>query len=133
MIMKPEELRIGNYVFYNSNKNDDFVIIDRLTIHAGFERDLINKLKPIPLTEEWLLKFGFIKKPNGVYFIQLNDDYFLEIIVNAFSGTLEKDADWFTSIYYPIPEHHITFVKQYIHQLQNLYFALTGKELEIKK
>ena len=69
-------------------------------------------LKPIPLTEEWLIgKLNFNKV--GVNFIDEND----------FVIYTRKNGEFvFRSGKYEI-------VLNYVHQLQNLYFALCGKEL----
>lgn len=66
----------------------------------------------IPLTEEWLRKFGF-EKLQETYF---NGDFELDI----------TDAGFLFS------ETYIKVSCKYVHQLQNIYFALTGKELEVK-
>lgn len=57
--MKANELRIGNYVHRQSGKmvvnRDDVYKIENVNLQSAL------KYEPIPLTEEWLLKFGFIK------------------------------------------------------------------------
>jgi len=121
--MKSTELRIGNYVNVPNNKQFPFRIdafeycsekfikvaqevrINGTEVHplTWYGKDL----EPIPLTEEWLLKFGF-KKLGGYY--MLNEFTFNE-------GTfLWNNFCISTSI-------------QHVHSLQNLYFALTGDEL----
>lgn len=82
----------------------------------------IKYIKPIPLTKEWLIKFGFNK-------------YYLEA-----DSKCENDAYWcrcdkitFPSISNKTWKVQHTDIKcTYIHQLQNLYFALTNKELVFK-
>jgi hypothetical protein len=69
-------------------------------------------IKPIPLTEEWLLKFGFSKKV----------DYLLQ--KRGFSICFEKHGDIFECFL-----ESIGIEIEYVHQLQNLYFALTNEEL----
>ena len=117
--MKANELRIGNLVYFEYQVVDinigDFHIIEK---ESKF-------FKPIPLTEEWLLKFGF--EDSKI----VCGEYIMQVSVNSFSGTLTKDASWFISIVHVSAHQTITVVKQYVHQLQNLYFALTGKELSI--
>jgi len=80
---------------------------------------------PIPLTEEWLLKFGWIwneecksyeKYPNG--------DARMHLQFRDISGS-------YTMFNYVL-KALITERIYYVHQLQNLYFALTGEELTIK-
>jgi len=54
--MKANELRIGNYA-YDIDLNQEFEIqaIDIVELQA----ETIDFYKPIELTEEWLIKFGF--------------------------------------------------------------------------
>jgi hypothetical protein len=116
--MKANELRIGNYIC-----NEDYIVIVESIDKDGCIVNLIsdnvqaftnNKgIEPIPLTEEWLLKFGFVNnelsaQPN-VYVFHNGSIY-----VRGMSGAVHpRDI-------------------QYVHQLQNLYFALTNEELTMK-
>jgi hypothetical protein len=83
-------------------------------------------IKPIPLTEEWLLKFGFEKNENSIYFLQMSSNHYLYFNLDTNKGGLatEDTDDSYEVI--------ITDKLNEIHQLQNLYFALTGEELELK-
>lgn len=132
--MKPEDLRIGN--FFQKVKNDwysqnfDYTPIANIVYNGVNEfKDMgassiikYSQLKPIELTAEWKLKFGFEKidhisgysfwrlkrkKRSNTPAICIYDTY---IIVGS-STTVS----------------HINSV----HQLQNLFFALTGKELPL--
>ena len=69
-------------------------------------------IKPIPLTEEWLLKFGF-KKDNNFTWVNLE----MELMQREDGFWIWLGADLYL---------------EHVHQLQNLYFALTGEELIIK-
>jgi hypothetical protein len=70
--------------------------------------------KPIPLTEEWLFKLGFI------------NDRVLEFYRNDFTdSTIIIDYNFICLLGYS----HVKL--KYVHQLQNLYFALTGSELTV--
>ncbi len=82
-----------------------------------------NKLQPIPLTEEWLLKFGFNKEPDKS-FTKRDIAIFLDkrFSSNLFMQENQGDFTWFSY------ECKI----EYVHQVQNLYFALTGEELILK-
>ena len=114
--MKANELRIGNLLLFEnevqelSSIHSDNTIRLRKTkednCHGCYHVNTII-IKPIPLTEEWLLKFGFEKAYETCYqykdFI-LNDKFIM------------MDID-------------ITIQLKHVHQLQNLYFALTGEEL----
>ena len=100
--MKATELRIGNWVTENGRL---------IHIHDGFGIDHAYNFEPIPLTEEWLLRFWFEQKTSSfvIYPVSIKRQ-----TKNAF-------------FYSPTSLH-----LKYVHQLQNLYFALTGEELEIK-
>jgi hypothetical protein len=122
------DLRIGNWIqdvgegelFQVDKISKDRIIAGAMTIYpAGFEFDHY-----VPLTEEWLLKFGF-KFELDSYYIDLHPSVwgFLSIDKQDFSFSLEKEVGDVA-----IPGDAI----KYVHQLQNLYFALTGLELTIK-
>ena len=111
--MKANELRIGNIVYANNvGTHPSNSYLESHTIADG--KDIENAMWyfPILLTEEWLLKFGFKRKHfecdlrqwwyNGFYVSDLNGLYARNVLL------------------------------KYVHQLQNLYFALTGEELTIK-
>lgn len=74
------------------------------------------EINPIPLTKELVLKCGFEEEFGGIIYYNRNRG----IEFNFSSG-------WCMA---SIGEYEITSVK-YLHQLQNLYFALTGEDLEI--
>lgn len=116
--MKASELRVGNFIRFNNLIQPEEII----TINPRFfcsamcnkDFDINGYYKPIPLTEEWLLKFGF-KKENT-----LHDG------TSVYNGTpylYFKDGYARISIKTPDIE--------YVHQLQNLYFSLTGEELSL--
>lgn len=107
--MDIKELRIGN-----------FIKIHEITIRFEFEDLKFNPLfiTPIPLTEEWLLKLGF-DLINNEYHQSRNHDLKLHWTVNKNKLIPEFNEKRFVTGY--------DF--KYVHQLQNLYFALTGEEL----
>jgi hypothetical protein len=132
--MKANELRIGNLVkcnflgntykdrnpYFGSNifsiysACKDFVKLD--LGHNALQKVEILEIKPIPLTEEWLLKFGFDKKGNKGK---------LNVILSGNFG-YKNGKTYFNS--WVILESQ----PKYVHQLQNIYFALTGEELTFK-
>jgi hypothetical protein len=73
----------------------------------------------IPLTEEWLLKFGFTFRKDTGFIGWYSQPVFGESI-RVF--LIENGYFKF---------HSATTVIKYVHQLQNLYFALTNEELTI--
>ena len=123
--MKAQELRVGNLVKLNDQAE---TITDIVSDHGKYFVDtdkhisifLDNQsLRPIPLTEEWLVKFGFDKPAHSwigsVFHLSEWDEYPLNWCV-----AMNKN-------------NAVVVLKlRYVHQLQNLYFALTGKELELK-
>ena len=106
--MKANELRIGNwFIEYEEPQQFD----------GDFYH--LSDIKPIPLTREWLLKFGFT---------QINNRFTLE----NFRFHIEKPCNYHGFLFC---ENHIVITDKikHVHQLQNLYFALTGEELTIKQ
>jgi hypothetical protein len=114
--MKPNELRIGNWVNYCNGKRilDAELFLQLLKYTTPFD--------PIPLTEKWLLKFGFYEttKENyvsGLYTLNKPDGFYIN-----------KETMCYCEIDYEGTTNDRIKI-QYVHQLQNLYFALTGEEL----
>lgn len=124
------DLRIGNLVYGVSDRIE--VICDlnstgqiratppKLTKVTGFYD--ISDIKGIPLTPEILLKAGFTK----------GSGYHLEIPNGQRVSYYEDTKEWElyenpTFTYFPILNKPL-----YLHQLQNLYHALTSTELEIE-
>ena len=129
--MEAKELRIGNYVdlcgiskiseLHSEEKQFDNVYLE---FEESFEWTEYNKLKPIPLTEEILLKCGFsIVNENsaGKKYSYVIDGIFSQ----DFNLVLWKTTKNFGKIYRGNLEI------KYLHQLQNLYFALTNEELTV--
>lgn len=106
--MEAKELRIGNLVSWKDSGKEFKITLQSLYEGANLD------WKPIPLTEEWLLNFGYFKLDhNGsVHFVVKGHIIWLcnNLIVCEKNGVILK----------------------YVHQLQNLYFALTNEELIIK-
>ena len=127
--MKSTELRIGNWVKYPhliENVLHEFDSISGIfennsvsiksRPYTAFTLDSVN---PILLTEEWLMKFGFYETSRyGKYLeFNINQEQALRLPICKHS---EKDF-WYVL--------RGSVKIQYVHQLQNLYFALTGEEL----
>ena len=119
--MEANELRIGNYVY----PFDDIYLVSNKTIiedciqvcFKDFENT--NELHPISLTEDWLLKLGFRNVSNNWYNIFANENTFNVYLFENESGFRVE-----------IVNQSIA-VLNYVHELQNLYFALTKQELTI--
>ena len=118
--MKANELRIGNYVevFVSFCLIKEEQVIDIMcdSINTkSHENMTFDYIEPIPLTEDWLLKFGFkmISKHQfrkGIWGCDLRTKSFFKYMAN---DKINHIADC-----------------EYVNQLQNLYFALTGEELK---
>ncbi len=127
--MKANELRIGNYVNVPIQEqcpfridafeycSEKFIKVAQEVKLNGFEVHPLTwyggDLQPIPLTEEWLLKFGFDRNGKKLTFWKID-------LVEDEEGIFSFD------------ESRIYIDVKYVHQLQNLYFALVGEELTIK-
>ena len=130
--MEAKELRIGNYVYDNYREVYKLIVkSDFLNLDYRIEFDI---LKPIPLTEEILLKCGFEKtKILGSYLKNTpNTEKGYGITIHSQHPFNDK---LFTQVIeiYQINGSGL-FVQgglKHLHQLQNLYFALTCTELEI--
>ena len=125
--MNIRELRIGNIL----NNGEHYCVV--IKIDAIEEVIQTTKLKgspsffestpikAVPLTDDWLTKFGFNEVGDKVVMV---DSSFHSIQIIQEGNVLLWD-DSGDSI-------SLNDIK-YVHQLQNLYFALTGEELTIKE
>jgi hypothetical protein len=115
--IKLNELRIGNYL---SLDNEIYKIkgINKNKIYFYYKKSEwncnIQSFDPILLDEEILLKCGFIKYNTQ----DINPTY------------ANKLFNWNDGILYLIGDGFVNHIK-YLHQLQNIYHALTNEELEI--
>ena len=120
--MEAKDLRIGNliqdcfgkvYVINGVTKKDNCVtdFSDTVLVNndVGVFKLRTDGIEPIRLTDEWLMNFGFTGGgKNAIKLIKINDFYY-ECLVNRSLGVDIK----------------------YVHQLQNLYYALTGFDLSL--
>lgn len=120
-MIKATELRIGNWVY----PFDDIEYVDNKTIKQDSIRvsyqDLENThfLEPIPITPEWLERLGFE--------IQTDPDDYQLITKGNFRFIFEPDTKIGKGYFFN------DLKLNSINQLQNLYHALTGEELETKE
>jgi len=120
--MEATELRIGNWVIVNEECQIEAIVHDAVCISTRFETYVLDDVKPIPLTEEWLVRFGFeIKK--GAWGTSA------EIRIGRVRYVLYQNRNvWSIN---PTDGFRVDF--KYIHTVQNHYFALTGQELNQNK
>lgn len=133
--MKAEELRIGNWVYNSTTRNNmqvyPMMIPQLYNIEKEYGSLKDSNIKPISLSEEILVKCGFTKvtldsnnpEEGHYYSLRLLDDKYCDI------SLVGGDKNGIFEVYL-FPYENIRF--QYLHQLQNLFHALTGKELEVK-
>ena len=145
--MKANELRIWNLVKSNNpiyrhewlgktlsileikDESVSVIAIDELPC-AFVGGQFLKYIEPIKLTEEWLVKLGAIDRNKE------ERDRFNFKEINWYFGFTEPYGDFRIyqhpdSFKYWLDQYHTIEIK-YVHQLQNIYFALTGEELTIK-
>lgn len=126
-IIDAKSLRIGNYLYDNEVgcKMEFKVTADDIRYIAHGKNHEYSYLQ---ITHEWLERLGFTKVSfddgtDGHYYeINLSDDPHYDIAL------LEGDKDGVVEVFL-FPYDNIRF--QYIHQIQNVFYAITGKELTI--
>lgn len=120
-MMQPNELRIGNWVVRKDRQSGKFICYEQVNYlkkSIKYGELPSSYCVGIPLTPEILEKCGFVtdgdswvKNKIELMFITTDEHYEMEFTCPS--------MDW-----------KIVPIK-YLHQLQNLCFALTGKELTI--
>jgi hypothetical protein len=129
------ELRINNYVYYNNEHNEIGIITKLVTelitdinyvgINNRIDVHYLNKhINPIPLTEELLIKLKFKERKEIINFSEW------------YIGENPITNDWLFVIKQFKDENKFFFkngfhIIKYIHELQNLYYALTKEELTL--
>lgn len=130
--LKGTELRIGNWISYRGEKDLVVVSIQAPWGSVQTERyigsgiyvgsDDLRDYEPILITEEWLLRFGFEKDKKGYWFSSA-------IISKGliFSAIQIREL---MSIRITGPFGLVSVKIKYVHQLQNIYHALTNEDLK---
>lgn len=117
------ELRIGNWVEKKQNLPVEYgkvtqVYMDGFTVDYHYPGGWYS---PIPLSPEILEKCGFVQDSD--------DEATWMVLRTTKFDFIEGDRNGFCEVYMDFDDG---LRVQYLHQLQNLYFALTGQELNIK-
>jgi hypothetical protein len=116
MKLEAKDLRIGNLVCIHSIK------LQMCIEDFNFREDFF---KPIPITEEWLLKLGF--KYSDYY-----NNY--RIMAGDYHNSVQlRDGKWlYNGDISDASCYGIREIK-YVHTLQNLYHALNDEELTLNE
>jgi hypothetical protein len=136
-MIQANELRIGSSIEYFTPELEwvlKTVDVEDILQHVKSNDFIKEYYRPISITEEWLLKLGFerIEFDDIISFwtIEFSDGYYLEFnIMIGYTSISIKEVNNIvgdTTIY-------LKTNIEYVHQLQNIYFALTGEELIIKE
>ena len=118
-VLKANDLRIGNLIFYETvdlNTGENVLEIVEATANDIKTQELKSIFLPIPLTEEWPLKFGFEKSMGSLAY---RKGSFAILIWEDGSATIEF-------------KNLAIAVINFVHEFQNIYFALKSEELTIK-
>ena len=141
-MIQANELRIGNWINIQSHNqyaqiieiksgrpdNRDFVRISSPNLDTQFAVE-ISQINPIPLTEDILLKAGGKRFDEDKIILMLNDPSTHLVLMKV--GT-----HWFPQIEqtgeFASERVNVVFLNfiDYVHQLQNLFFVLAGKEIK---
>jgi hypothetical protein len=136
-MIQANKLRIGNWVRSNLTKRE-FQITAEDIVYINIDPSVVS---PIPLTEERLLNFGFEQK-NGLicsFSIDVTGITRSKSEEISLSRNTDKSSYWYLYFRQGDNTEKSLFHKndlvllqrklESVHQLQNLYFALTGQEL----
>lgn len=128
--MESRNYRIGNFIKQPGRLGKiQEVWRDAVRIEGYNNGYDYNHTKPILLSEKWMNDFGFKKEvlsdDSGHYYtLELNDNKYCDLSI------ISGDKNGFIEVtLFPYEE---CFRYKYVHELQNLYFAITGEELELK-
>ena len=126
-VLKASDLRINNFISDIHATDKFYGVVNKVDKDKVYYNGFVSKIEDvrgIPLTDEWLLKLGF------------------ELL---YTGKFRKVYDFAKDLRFGYSDNHglsntqsaVTFVGnsfthiKYVHQLQNLYFALTQRELTV--
>lgn len=137
-MIQGHELRLGNLIATEGLGLPQHVIeLSQNTFVTNLKANTLQHYKnaiPIPLTEEWLLKLGFNKVADKNKIA--NDKIVYGLFGIGFQLNLVVNHKWDVYTNWNNNKNYITAngaAVKYVHQLQNLYFALTGQELTLQQ
>lgn len=118
--MEARDLRIGNFV--NLKDKGGYRISGGHDIEELEDWDDTDYYSGIPINEEWLLRFGFEK--DGY-------DWVIDSNIKVVKYVVDIKHDFYVGVKRNNVINAFAWNIQHVHQLQNLYFALTGQELNL--
>ena len=114
--MKSTELRIGNIIEGLSIDKVEWLGARVVNLYS------IGCYSPIELTEEWLIRFGFKRVQEDKYGCHYeNKECWIYLTQSGFEIEIITAYGRF----------NLSRTYKYVHQLQNLYFSITGQELSV--
>lgn len=125
MKIKPEDFRIGNLVLDEDNEIQVVRSINKYAVsHDNNIFSQFPHMYPIQLSGQWLDKFGFKYTEQNWYYLEFGQHHLTICLDGSFKAVIGsrkcvREA-WNIDI----------GACKYVHQLQNLYFFLTKKELK---
>jgi len=126
--MKASELRIGNCFLYENCIYFASVIRDNFIYGINNNRSApgefpINKIEPVHLTKNRLLDLGFIDNE-----LKLTQNTSLYVCLRTENKYFNEGKSLIVQCGVPL----LDIPCEYLHELQNIWKALTGEELTIK-
>ena len=137
--MKASELRLGNLIKIGGNTLETYQTYTPTKVTLAIMNEIageneerpdaeLSVFQPILLTEEWLLKFGFEKEEcnwfRKIYNAEIqNTTQEVAVNIESFACSVGDTYESGDFGYAGVPFKHV-------HQLQNIYYALTGEELQ---
>lgn len=148
--MKINELRVGNLIeFCNGITKPEITKVDvrffssfaggRASNEFKDDEEISGYYKGIPLTEDWLKRFGFEQGEYGWFRKRFHTDNMMTTEVEEFSINVESNRAGISFVGYIDCDFkkpsNVYFSKEilYVHTLQNAYYAVAGEELTLKE
>jgi len=128
-MIKASELKIGSLVARKNHRNVDVIGIVRSITKEGTicleqpDEEVFEDcdLYPVPLTNYWLTRFGI--KNRGDHYLAPHEISLREENENSIGWTVTLGLQ---------SAFHLSRRISFIHELQLLFFALTGEDLSLK-
>lgn len=132
--IKAGDIMIGNYIRDIHSENGFFKVAEirkDKVLYGNYFKAKFKDIRPIPLTEDILLKAGAKKIEENNVVIMINDPSTHLILMKV--GThwypqIEQTGEFFSD---GVNTVHLNFI-DYVHQAQILFKSLTGNDLKIQ-